>query len=157
MGNKGIELPVNSVTIIALAIFVLLMIAAFFAKSGSDIDKTQINTAFNQGCSQLSSAYNCDHEKLTDLKTSLVINGQSKTLLDVCRMRFNNPTMSAFKCMRACPTCPKRVYEGSPCEDQSDCITPLTPEGDWICAQSVHLCQCGSTNCRDIDENQINP
>jgi hypothetical protein len=133
MFYKGIELPVNSVIVIALAIFVLLMIAAFFGKSGSEIDKTQVNTAFNQGCSQLSSSYSCDHERMSEVKTSLVVNGQAKTLLDVCRMSFNNPSMSALKCKFACQTCPKRVYEGSPCEKPEDCISPLTADSDWSC------------------------
>jgi hypothetical protein len=139
MPSKGIELPVNSVIIIALAIFVLLMIAAFFGKSGGELDKTQVNTAFNQGCSQLSSSYNCDHEWISEVKTSLIINGQAKTLLDVCRMSFNNPSMSALKCKFACQTCPKRIYEGSPCEltgidPNEDCISPLTPQGtSWGC------------------------
>jgi hypothetical protein len=152
--RKGIELPVNSVIIIALAIFVLLMIAAFFGKSGSEIDKTQLNTAFNQGCSQLSSSYACDYEKLSEVKTSLIINGQAKTLLDVCRMSFNNPSMSALKCKFACQTCPKRVFDGSPCEDDTDCYTPLTPEGsNWQCMdsnnpQGSQNCMKGSQGCK---------
>jgi hypothetical protein len=137
MPSKGIELPVNSVIIIALAIFVLLIIAAFFSKSGGEIDKTQINTAFNQGCSQLSTTYNCDSEKISEVKTSIVENGWAKNLLDVCRMSFNNPTMSAFKCKSACQTCPKRVYDESPCEDNEDCLTPLTPYPQWTCEEKL--------------------
>ena len=116
MPLKGIELPVNAVIIIALAIFVLLMLAAFFGKSSGDLTSTQITAAFNQGCSQLSSSYSCDYQKVGEIKTSLVIDGQAKTLLDVCRMSFNNPSMSQLKCKFACQTCPKRVYQNSPCE-----------------------------------------
>jgi hypothetical protein len=130
---KGIELPVNTVIIIALAIFVLLMLAAFFGKSSGDLTTTQITAAFNQGCSQLSSSYNCDYEKLPEIKTSLISNGEATTLLDVCRMSFNNPSMSALKCKFACQTCPKRVYDGSPCEDPEDCISPLTQASEWSC------------------------
>jgi hypothetical protein len=161
---KGITLPVNSVIIIALAIFVLLMLAAFFGKSGSEIDKTQVNTAFNQGCSQLSSSYNCDYERVPEIKTSLVINGQAKTLLDVCRMSFNNPSMSAFKCKKACQVCPNKVYENSYCEAtgsdrDEDCHSPLTPEssnwhcidlsdplGNQICKKTSKGCTCKPTN-----------
>jgi hypothetical protein len=131
MPSKGIELPVNAVIIIALAIFVLLMLAAFFGKSGSELDQTQVNSAFNQGCSQLSSSYSCDETKVSEIKTSLVVSGQAKTLLDVCRMSFNNPSMSALKCKFACSTCPKRVYDGSPCETPDNCQTPLT--SSWTC------------------------
>jgi len=142
MSSKGIELPVNAVIIIALAIFVLLMLAAFFGKSSGELDQTQVTSAFNQGCSQLSSSYNCDYEKVNEIKTSLVINGQAKTLLEVCRMSFNNPSMSALKCKFACSTCPKRVYDGSPCEDNTDCYSPLTPENVWGCDRLKNACRC---------------
>jgi hypothetical protein len=138
IGNsKGIALPVNSVIIIALAIFVLLMISAFFGKSSGELATTEVTNAFNQGCSQLSSSYNCDYEKLPEIKTSLIINNEAKTLLDVCRMSFNNPSMSALKCKFACQVCPKRVFEGSPCEDPQDCISPLT--SDWNCCFGKNL------------------
>ena len=136
MNRKGIELPVNSVIIIALAIFVLLLLAAFFSKSSGELDKTQVNSAFNQGCSLLSSAYNCDHTRLKDVKTNLVVNGQAQSLLDVCRRSFNDGAMSELKCKNACQTCQKYVYQGSPCEKtgedpNGDCISPLTQ--DWKC------------------------
>jgi len=134
MPQKGIEFPVNSVIVIALAIFVLLMIASFFGKSSGELDKTQVNTAFNQACSQLSSAYNCDEAKVSEVETSLVINGQAKSLLDVCRMKFNNPAMSVFKCMRACAVCTKIVSEDSPCEDDTDCQSSLT--SGWKCSET---------------------
>jgi hypothetical protein len=130
------------------------MLAAFFDKSSGDLTSTQITAAFNQGCSQLSTSYNCDYEKLPEIKTSLIINNEAKTLLDVCRMNFNNPSMSAFKCKKACQNCPNRVYEGSYCEDNTDCISSLTLEEDWICAQIIHQCQCGTTKCRNILEGE---
>jgi hypothetical protein len=143
MPSKGIELPVNS-----------LMLAAFFGKSSSSLTTTQITAAFNQGCSQLSTSYNCDYQKIPEIKTSLIINNEAKTLLEVCRMSFNNPSMSALKCKKACQVCPTKVFDGSYCEDQEDCYTPLTPESDWICAQSIHQCQCGTTKCRNIVEGK---
>lgn len=142
MPSKGITLPVNPVIIIALAIFVLLMLAAFFGKSGGELDKTQINTAFNQGCSQLSSSYNCEHTRVHEVQTNLVIGGQAKSLLDICRMSFNDPAKSELKCKFACQTCPKRVYDGSPCEDDSDCESPMTPAGVWGCDMINEVCRC---------------
>jgi hypothetical protein len=138
MRHKGMEMPVNSVIIIALAIFVLLMIAFFFSKSSGELDSAQTSTAFNQGCSQLSSSYGCDETKMPEIKTSLLINGQAKNLLEVCRISFNNPTMSAIKCKFACQTCQKRVYDGSPCEDDTDCQTPFTAsDSGWQCCVSL--------------------
>jgi hypothetical protein len=162
--RRGIELPVNAVIIIALAIFVLLMIAAFFSGSGQSINSAQVNTAFNEGCSQLSSVYSCNEQKMSEIKTSIVVNGQAKSLLEVCRMSFNNPTMSALKCKFACQTCQKYVYENSPCEEPDDtesCSSPLT--ADWKCTllsdgsygcrgdikdPNTQACPPGSTNCQ---------
>jgi len=131
MNRRGIELPVNSVIIIALAIFVLLMLAAFFSRSSGELDKTQVNSAFNQGCSLLASAYNCDYDKVDQIKTNLVVNGQAQTFFEVCKRSFNDRTMSELRCKNACQTCQKYVYQGSPCEEESDCISPLTQ--DWKC------------------------
>jgi hypothetical protein len=148
MPSKGITLPVNSVIIIALAIFVLLMLAAFFGKSSNELTTTQVTNAFNQGCSQLSSSYNCDYEKLPEIKTSLISNGEAKSLLDVCRMSFNNPSMSAFKCKKACQVCPNKVYRASHCETEGssnkdeDCISPLTP--NWQCRSTNGVLGCYS-------------
>ena len=142
MRLKGIELPVNSVIIIALAIFVLLMLAAFFSKSGSELDRTHVNSAFNQGCSLLASAYSCDHTRVHEIKTNLVVNGEALSLLQVCQASFNNPVMSELKCKNACQTCQKYVYDGSPCEDNSDCVSPLTPAKDWKCQPTG--CQCSA-------------
>ena len=134
MRLKGIELPVNSVIIIALAIFVLLMLAAFFSKSSGELDRTQVNSAFNQGCYLLASAYNCDYDKVDQIKTNLVMNGQALSLLQVCQASFNDNTKSKLKCKNACQTCQKYVYQGSPCEQtgedkNSDCRSPMTPIG----------------------------
>ena len=142
MPSKGITLPVNSVIIIALAIFVLLMLAAFFGKSSNELTTTQVTNAFNQGCSQLSSSYNCDYERVPEIESSLIINNEAKTLLDVCRMSFSNPSMSAFKCKKACQVCPNKVYQGSFCEDNPDCYSPLTPEKVWGCDILTHTCGC---------------
>jgi hypothetical protein len=118
------------------------MLAAFFGKSSNELTTTQVTNAFNQGCSQLSSSYNCDYEKLPEIKTSLIINSEAKSHLDVCRMSFNNPSMSAFKCKKACQVCPNRVYQDSYCEDNPDCHSPLTPENEWGCDFSKHACKC---------------
>jgi hypothetical protein len=150
MPPKGIALPVNSVIIIALAIFVLLMLASFFGKSSSELTTTEITNAFNQGCSQLSSSYNCDYEKVSEVKTSLIVNGEVKNLLDVCRMSFNNPSMSALKCKFACLTCPKKIYDCSPCEldgedPNENCKSPLTSL--WACESNAEVCG-GKNGCR---------
>jgi hypothetical protein len=165
---KGIELPVNSVIIIALAIFVLLMLAAFFSKSSGEIDKTQIQSAFNSGCSQLSSMYDCtdDAEAWAKIKTSVVQNGNALTLKQVCQAYFNNPLMSEAQCRDACPVCKKTAAsEGTPCPNgDDDCKNPY---GTLICTSDGYCCSDESDSgpncipeygdCRDADRKCTSP
>jgi hypothetical protein len=135
---KGIELPVNAVIIIALAIFVLLMMAAFFSNSGSEVGKTQLKTAFDSGCSQLSSLHQCstDESVLKAINTNIVQNSKALSLLDVCRQYYNNPLMSAADCVKACSVCSssKFVTERMACDTANgnkDCQGPYT--SNWEC------------------------
>ncbi|MGC9311024.1 MAG: hypothetical protein ACP5E4_04870, partial [Candidatus Aenigmatarchaeota archaeon] len=96
--GKGIALPVNSVIIIALAIFVLLMIAMFFGKSSEQLSTSELSSAFQQGCSVLSSGHNCNTDKVAEIQTSLIVGGEAKDLLYACRNYFNDPSMTAQQC-----------------------------------------------------------
>ncbi len=132
---KGIALPVNSVIIIALAIFVLLMLAMFLGKSSGQMEYADLAKAYREGCSQLKSSYQCSAEGVAQIMTSFTEEGEPKDFLYVCRKYYNNPSMTAQQCRWSCQGCEKKVYEGSPCEIDEDCITPLTKEG-WGCAKN---------------------
>ena len=129
--RRGITLPVNSVIIIALAIFVLLMLALFLGKSSGQLGYAELATSYKEGCSQLKSSYQCSAEGVTRVTTSYLEGGEPKDFLYVCRKYHNNPNMTAQQCRWSCSECEKRVYRGSPCEIDDDCITPLTQ--GWSC------------------------
>ena len=136
MRFKGIELPVNSVIVIALAIFVLLMLAAFFSKSGSEMDRTQVQNAFNQGCYQLSTTYDCREEGVDKIMTGLIKDNKALNLAEVCKNYLGNMLASSKDCVKACPQCgQKYATSGTPCPNgNEDCKSPY---GDLTCMSGI--------------------
>ncbi|MBN2095425.1 MAG: hypothetical protein JW727_05230 [Candidatus Aenigmarchaeota archaeon] len=102
MKFKGVELPVNSVIVIALAIFVLLMMAAFFSGAGKNIDKTQLQTASSEACSILSTVYNCDSSKVGDATAR--VGNQQVSLRDICNQMGISP-LDNNACVKVCAVC----------------------------------------------------
>jgi hypothetical protein len=132
--RRGITLPVNSVIIIALAIFVLLMLAMFLGRSSGQLGYAELATSYREGCSQLKSSYQCSTEGVTQVTTSFTEEGEAKDLLYVCRKYHNNPIMTVQQCRWSCSGCEKRVYAGTECTVGSDdCDTPYTL--GWGCSE----------------------
>lgn len=60
MGMKGLELPLNMIVLIIMAVLVLLVVAAVFTGYfGRNVDVIGLQTAFSEGCNTLRSTYNC--------------------------------------------------------------------------------------------------
>jgi hypothetical protein len=92
------------------AIMLVLLLIAFIPLLGTHCPggsySTQKQVAFNQGCSELSSRYNCSAESVPEVKTSLIYNSKVLSLLDVCREYLNKPLASSKDCVAACSICP---------------------------------------------------
>jgi hypothetical protein len=150
---KGIELPVNSVIVIALAIFVLLMLAMFLGKGAAQLTAIEAQNAYQSGCSQLSSMYSCDPKKVDQVSTGLVIEGGAVDFLTACRTNFNNPLMSADACVKGCPGCQGTgitVTAGKTCSDKSECDSVYTK--NWECnighdVSGKYCCPSGQKYC----------
>jgi len=137
MKLKGIELPVNSVIIIALAIMVLLMIAAFLM--GADVSPSKIEGAWSQSCGVLKNTHNCNKSFVDSLKVVDVTgDGIADSMLTICRAKFNDQTLTKTYCRNKC--CNTVIQEGSECEnnDNRDCEFGFG-KGDWVCTDS-HCC-----------------
>jgi len=149
---KGIELPVNSVIVIALAIFVLLMLAAFFGKSSEGFTDTQYQSAFYSACAQWSNG-GCSDSDFNDeskIKTSMSDGTTAYSLKRVCQSYLKNPMAGADDCKNACTSCPKKfVGSGTLCTtvkaDSEECDSLLTKDWDCVIAGSGAIC-CPSGN-----------
>lgn len=107
MRIKGITLPVNSVIVIALAVMVLLMLAAFFAGGASQIDKATLENAWTKCCSTIQGMYNCNQSaNLSNINPGIDINanGTTENCEQICKAKFG--VMAEPKdCVCACPGC----------------------------------------------------
>ncbi|RLJ02267.1 MAG: hypothetical protein DRP10_01845 [Candidatus Aenigmatarchaeota archaeon] len=142
MRMKGISLPVNSVIIIALAVMVLLMLAAFFGIGSSPITSSNVENAWNKGCATLKDAYDCNPDKVSTINTGIDIDGDKvpDSLLKVCREKFNDPDVTVYWCRNKC--CNVIIREGVTCGEDEDCKTTYT--SNWICS-SGHCCPPSKT------------
>lgn|SRR3989338_10079147 len=61
--SKGMELPVNIIIFIAVAVLILASMGAFFLGFFSD-DSLDNNKLFAQGCSSLRAFHSCDHNEI---------------------------------------------------------------------------------------------
>jgi len=135
MKMKGIELPVNSVIIIALAIMVLLMIAAFLM--GADVSPSKVESAWSQGCNILKNTHNCDADKVTDIiVTDITGDAVGDSLLVICRAKFKNDNASVHWCRNKC--CTTVITEGTPCTVPEDCRIGWG-KAEWVC-ESKRCC-----------------
>ena len=141
MALKGISLPVNAVVIIALAVMVLLLIAAFFGSGVGQIGAANIESAWTQGCNALKSA-NCNASAVKNITVGDVT-GDDKpdNLLTVCRIKFKKDDASIYWCRNQC--CHTVISEGTECEEyhHEDCRFGLFRD-DWHC-DNGHCCPKG--------------
>ncbi len=58
---RGMELPINMIVIIAVAVLVLTVIAAFFTGAlGQGVNTIAVENAFQKGCQLAKTVYNCN-------------------------------------------------------------------------------------------------
>ena len=110
MRMRGISLPVNAVIIIALAVMVLLMLAAFFGAGSSNINKATLDLAWNKCCSTIQTVYHCNTTagaiNLSDINPGYDIDndGDTENCEEICQIKFGL-TADRETCICACPGC----------------------------------------------------
>ena len=149
MMKKGISLPVNAVVVIALAIFVLLMLAALFGGGFGQTRQANVATAWSKGCAKLNDYYKC---KATDFDTGYDIDGDGATdnFLKVCRAYFDDPNLKIEQCRdRCCGTTTRYLGKtGDPCVLNSDCDSGLcvpAKANSTAASTGKRCCPSGST------------
>ncbi len=98
---KGIELPLNTIIIMAVVVIVLLATASFFFKIWTPgVVQISGQQAFNTGCRYYADQYNCDIAN-TDAKDITIENYDGENLLVACRSLYGNDYTS-HQCLRKC-------------------------------------------------------
>ena len=107
---KGLELPVNILVVIAVAVIVLLGITALYLAGFTPFGTSvQLQSSWNSACQNIVSncAYYDSDTKLTSITTTVDANndGINDNLLELCQGMSKNQTPTTnqvVNCRRAC-------------------------------------------------------
>ncbi|MBI4018538.1 MAG: hypothetical protein HY368_02925, partial [Candidatus Aenigmarchaeota archaeon] len=88
----GLELPINAIVIVSIAVLVLVVVSSFFLSgSGKQFSEIEARTAFNRECGKLS----CSAAEATSLAQ------RHPELYEKCQALYGSG-VSAPQCMNAC-------------------------------------------------------
>ena len=143
---KGISLPVNAIVIIAIAILVLTVVAAFFVGGvGPGMQTITLEQAFTKGCDSLVRGNNCDKTKISSIiVTGYPATGDTIPFNQVCAQKGYD----IDSCARACgcsdivmqDTC---VINGGSCKPVPDGPSCTTVG----CVDGTGIGECASGTC----------
>lgn len=85
--KKGMELPINMIVIIALAVLILVIITAFTTSQvGQGVSSIDVERAFASACTELRTVNNCADAKVREIKENVQGMGE-QTLLQLCERK----------------------------------------------------------------------
>jgi hypothetical protein len=97
---KGVELPVNTMIVIALGFFVLILVAFWLVGGFKPLDEAKVDSAVNDGCNKY--AQNTDFLP-EDIGVGDINNdGKADTLLDACRLYMKKMDLTSQECIDIC-------------------------------------------------------
>ncbi len=99
-GSKGLELPLNMIVLIIVAVLVLLVIAAYFTgQFASGANTIALQSAFNDGCTKWRSVYNCQPNPSFTVKYQAPGSANADTsFIDICTAKKMTITECAIAC-----------------------------------------------------------
>jgi hypothetical protein len=100
----------------------------FFSEVGQNTARLQLAYEFDNSCEILSGVYRCNKDALEVIRPANYwwssiywdMPYSASNLLILCQMRFNDPTMTAEECVKACWRC-SDIAPGSTCTTDEDC------------------------------------
>lgn len=153
---KGLELPINAIVVIAIAVIVMIAIAGFFV-SGFWNGVTSINEAeaFSKGCASLKALYECKASNVNNV----IISGYNPpgTTNAQCRLGYlcwRRGASSTGQCIKLCGCLPIYGEEGSGGLDVTCGGAAAAPgcNNDGTCGALETPLNCPS-DCRTICNN----
>jgi uncharacterized protein (UPF0333 family) len=103
MGKKGLELPLNMIVLIIIAVLVLLVVAAFFTGQFiSGASTIELQKAFSNACPTLKNVYNCQNTGFTVGEIKGL--GPNPTFLELCNELYKSISadIRLTKCKQDC-------------------------------------------------------
>ncbi|MCK4730309.1 MAG: hypothetical protein KAT28_03245 [Candidatus Aenigmarchaeota archaeon] len=149
MKLKGIELPVNTVIILVVAILVLVLIVYMVIK-GTDMSLVTNQDAFNRGCRVY-----IEEGRLpsTIMLGDITNDGKEDSLLTVCRLHYMDSSMDDEGCREKC----REVFPFGEVGDTggvTTCPTGADASGYCFATDTGSLC---SGNCYCSDSTTCSP
>jgi hypothetical protein len=106
---KGLELPINMIVVIAIAVLVLTVVAAFFVgQTGGGVDTVRFESAFTSACTTWRTAYNCADTNMGLVPVNFKFSGQTQNanMDQMCKYKIlgstTTGTYSTTDCQRLC-------------------------------------------------------
>jgi hypothetical protein len=99
---KGLELPMNMIVVILIAVLVLVVLGAFFAgQTGGGIDSINRQNAFGSACTRFRTIENCAN---ANFETSYIKPGDTKKVffLELCTIMGYSASSGDNSCAKAC-------------------------------------------------------
>lgn len=106
-GMKGMELPINMIVVVAIAVLVLVVTAGFFGGFlTGNINSIELEQAYNSACSQLRNTKNCVARETASIEVQIKVPGetviQKTNLLKLCEKLNKGADSTGVTCARSC-------------------------------------------------------
>lgn len=136
---KGMELPVNMIVIVMVAVLVILAVAFYFTQqSGRGVSAIDLEKAYQQGCIVLKApAFACDHNKINTVPTGYSAGGTAYSLGNVCALRGIRDSVS---CAKSCG-----------CDASGTALQLSAPQQTSQSAQEQHPARLESSSVYGVD------
>jgi hypothetical protein len=114
--RKGVELPTNTMIVLILGIFVLVLVALYVSRSFNPMADASADSAVNQGCQKYAQMGSNPETVETLMVGDIDNDGKGDTLLKACQISMKNPTMTKEACVNVCASKFPSLIDRSPTE-----------------------------------------
>lgn len=104
MAKKGMELPINMIVVVLIAVLVLVTVGAFLTQNMSQTSAFGLEQAFGDGCLKLRNSYSCASLNFPVKYQKQGDTNPTTTFSEVCVLKGYEATLTnePNSCARAC-------------------------------------------------------
>jgi hypothetical protein len=97
---KGIELPTNTIIVLVMGLFVLILVSVWLVNGFKPLDDTRVESVLNEGCKKL--AFDNSQKPEEIIAGDMNGDGKQDKLLDACRLYTKDMSLDSDKCINVC-------------------------------------------------------